>query len=154
VSRRADSDASPGRRIVTASDLIAAARALMGTKFRHQGRNPATGLDCIGLFIVAGQRAGLLPPEFERTDYARTPSDLLEQRLRVHCELLERPEPGALAAIRWPGDRRAAHVAICTEGGNLLHCYSDAGEVVEHGHRAQWLRWTTSVWWPRGLSRG
>lgn len=125
----------------------------MGTRFRHQGRSEHTGVDCIGFFLLAAHRAGFLPVDFERTDYGRAPNDELEKRLAHHCEQLERPEAGAIAAIRWPGDRRAGHVAICT-GENLIHCTSDFGRVVEHGYRGHYVRWTKSLWWFRGLARG
>lgn len=38
---------------MSASALAAAAEALVGTQFRLHGRDPATGLDCIGLFGAA-----------------------------------------------------------------------------------------------------
>lgn len=38
--------------------LAQAAEALDGTPFRLQGRDPATGLDCIGLLSAAMARAG------------------------------------------------------------------------------------------------
>ena len=39
-------------------NMIAAARACLGTPFHHQGRMPGVGLDCIGLVIVALARCG------------------------------------------------------------------------------------------------
>ena len=38
-----------------------AAHALIGTRFRLHGRDPATGLDCVGLAAAALQAAGLNP---------------------------------------------------------------------------------------------
>lgn len=112
-----------------------------------------TGLDCIGFFLLSSSRVGLLPLDFERRDYGRAPNDALEERLAHHCDRLETAEAGAIVAIKWPGDRRAGHIALCA-GENLIHCYSDMGGVVEHGYRGAWLRWTKSIWWPRGLQRG
>lgn len=125
----------------------------MGVRFRHQGRNPASGLDCIGTLLTAAARAGALPPNIERTDYGRAPSAELEARLAHYCDQIEAVEAGAILAIRWPGDARAGHVAICA-GDTMIHCYSHAGKVVEHGYRAQWPRWTKSIWWLRSLARG
>lgn len=136
-----------------ASELIAAARSFMGTRFRHQGRSPITGVDCIGFFIISAHKAGFLPIDFERADYGRAPNDALEERLAFHCEPLEGPEAGCIVAVRWPNDRRAGHIAICT-GENLIHCTSEFGCVVEHGYRGAYVRWTKSLWWPRGLERG
>lgn len=38
---------------MSGADLAAAAEALVGTRFRLNGRDPATGLDCIGLLHAA-----------------------------------------------------------------------------------------------------
>jgi cell wall-associated NlpC family hydrolase len=44
---------------VTAGDEVAAAaRALVGVRFRAQGRDPALGLDCVGVVAEALRRAG------------------------------------------------------------------------------------------------
>lgn len=138
---------------MNASRLVLEARALEGVKFRHQGRTPR-GLDCLGLLLLAGERAGILRVDLERADYGRAPQAALEERLAYHCEQLEQVEPGAILAIKWPGDTRAGHVAIATPGGQMIHSYSLAGGVVEHGYRGHWPRWTKSVWWIRGMARG
>ncbi|KQN90950.1 hypothetical protein ASE95_11765 [Sphingomonas sp. Leaf231] len=38
--------------------VLAAARALVGVRFRPHGRDPAFGLDCVGLVLVALAHAG------------------------------------------------------------------------------------------------
>jgi murein DD-endopeptidase / murein LD-carboxypeptidase len=43
-------------------DCVTRARSLIGTRFRLHGRDPATGLDCVGL-IVCAYPAILRPPE-------------------------------------------------------------------------------------------
>lgn len=43
---------------MTGVELAAAAEDLVGTRFRLHGRNPETGLDCIGLLSAAMERAG------------------------------------------------------------------------------------------------
>jgi murein DD-endopeptidase / murein LD-carboxypeptidase len=45
-----------------ADDVVARARALVGTRFRLHGRDPASGLDCVGL-IVCACPAITRPPE-------------------------------------------------------------------------------------------
>lgn len=42
-----------------AARIVARARGLIGTRFRPQGRDPAVGLDCIGLVAAA---AGIADP--------------------------------------------------------------------------------------------
>lgn len=145
---------------MNASRLVLEARALEGVPFRHQGRSP-TGLDCIGLLLIAGERAGVLRVNLERVDYGRAPQAALEERLAYYCEKLEQVEPGAILAIKWPGDVRAGHIAIATPGGQMIHSYSAGGRqglrggrVIEHGYRGHWPRWTKSIWWIRGMARG
>jgi murein DD-endopeptidase / murein LD-carboxypeptidase len=36
-----------------AGDVVARARALVGTRFRLHGRDPVSGLDCVGLIVCA-----------------------------------------------------------------------------------------------------
>ncbi|ODU69350.1 MAG: hypothetical protein ABT11_12685 [Novosphingobium sp. SCN 66-18] len=43
------------------ADLAAAALNLIGTPFRLHGRDPARGLDCVGLVAEAMRRAGFHP---------------------------------------------------------------------------------------------
>jgi len=140
--------------MTTATEFVDAARALSGVSFRHQGRSPSSGLDCLGLLLTAAERTGALPSGIERADYGRAPQAALEERLAHYCDRLEAPERGAVLAIKWPGDRRAGHVAICTEADQMIHSYSYSGGVVEHGYRGHWPRWTKSIWWIRGMSRG
>lgn len=43
---------------MTGADLARAAESLAGSPFRLHGRDPATGLDCIGLLVAAMGRLG------------------------------------------------------------------------------------------------
>lgn len=139
-------------RTVTGAEVIEHARALLGVPWRHQGRSDR-GLDCVGLVLLAVQRAGAIPADFERRNYGRLPGEELARKTGEYCDELTNSEPGALILIRWPGVRDASHVALCT-GETLIHCYRNAGKVVEHGYREPWNRWTDSAWWFRGLARG
>jgi cell wall-associated NlpC family hydrolase len=124
----------------------------MGVPYRHQGRSERS-LDCLGLLLFAANDVGLMPVTAGRRNYGRAPLDELLDRIPDYCDRLERAEVGAVILVKWPGDKRAGHVAICA-GETMIHCYSNAGKVVEHGYRGHWLRWTDSVWWIRGLERG
>ena len=46
---------------MTGATLARAALALEGTRFRLHGRDPATGLDCIGVLSVSLQSCGVKP---------------------------------------------------------------------------------------------
>lgn len=58
----------------TRERFVEEARALVGTRFRHQGRSETEGVDCLGLVVVAADRAGWPEArERDRTDYRRRP---------------------------------------------------------------------------------
>lgn len=124
-------------------DVVAEARRWVGVPFMHQGRS-RMGVDCLGLVIVVGHALDLVPKDFERRDYGRTPNrDELGQKIRDYCVPIAAPVPGAMLAMRW--NQEAAHVAIFT-GETLIHAYERVGRVVEHSFRGRWPRFVDSVW--------
>ncbi|QLC23662.1 C40 family peptidase [Parasphingopyxis algicola] len=44
-----------------AARIVSAARACIGVRFRVQGRDPETGLDCVGLAAISYRAAGAAP---------------------------------------------------------------------------------------------
>lgn len=104
-----------------AARFVAEARALLGTPWRHLGRNPA-GVDCVGLLLLAGARAGLAVPD--PPPYTRLPSGYA---LAEACAAIGRRVP--LAEAR-PGDvllfsdsLYPCHVGLRTErSGGVPHC--------------------------------
>lgn len=147
-------------RTVKPETLIAEARQLLGDRktgkaavpYRHQGRT-LRGLDCIGLIIYVCERVGVLPEEFERNDYGRLATQELVDKTQLYCRCVDQPAPGVLVLIKWPGEKRAGHAALCT-GENLIHCDRNHGRVVEHGYRGLWVKQTASLWHLPGVSYG
>lgn len=99
--------------------VAAAARAHVGVRFRPQGRDPAQGLDCVGLVAVAltGAGARVAAP----VGYAMRGGD-----------------PGDVAAaltavgLRVVADARAGDVLVCRSGPGALHLGVDGGGGVIH----------------------
>lgn len=98
------------------SAVAARARALVGARFRLHGRDPATGLDCVGLAACA---AGV----------DRVPSGYP----------LRGGDPEAVAAVidalgigRAIGDARAGDIILCASGPGQLHLAIDGGGSVIH----------------------
>lgn len=115
--------------------IVTAARAALGTRFRHQGRVPGRGLDCVGLVAVVGRELGLT--DYDVIDYARLPD---ERAMRAHIDAaglapVDRAQPGDVALMRFT--RAAQHVGILTET-TLIHAWMQAGRVVEHRLDASW----------------
>lgn len=55
------------------SDFVSAARTCIGTPFRHRGRKPGIGLDCLGLLIYSGLQSGHVQPGFDIQGYRKIP---------------------------------------------------------------------------------
>lgn len=137
---------------VTREELITEARRWLGTPYHHQGRS-RSGFDCVGYVIWVAAQLKILPREFERTNYGRMPQPELMEKVSTYCTQTEAAEPGCLVMIRWPGETRASHCALCT-GPTLLHTYQGPQQVVEHGYRGRWLTLTESTWRLPGVNYG
>lgn len=97
--------------------IVRRARSLVGSRFRPQGRDPETGLDCLGVILCAFS----IPAGEVRSDY----------RLRgAHRGEIE---AGLLCRFRRvsSGERRAGDVLLCPLSDNQLHLAIDcAGSFV------------------------
>ena len=94
---------------MTGLDLAAAAAALVGCRWRMHGRDPRTGLDCIGVLgaaLAAIGRPALLP-----TGYPL--------RLRSLAGWL--PQPAALGLEPAQGPLAAGGVVLLDPGGGQVH---------------------------------
>jgi cell wall-associated NlpC family hydrolase len=99
--------------------IAARARALVGTRFRPQGRRPELGLDCVGLAAAAaGVPAARLPG-----DYALRGEALARVEHEL-CDLGCVPVPGGAAE---PGD-----VVVCAAGPAQLHLVVATGDGFVH----------------------
>jgi cell wall-associated NlpC family hydrolase len=116
--------------------IAARARALVGTRFRPQGRDPAHGLDCVG---AAAAAAGV-PAERVPTGYDARGQALAEVEHAL-CDLGCRP----VTVGRWrPGDLLVCapgpaqfHVAVVVPGG-FVHADAIARRVVERPFPVPW----------------
>ena len=122
---------------MTPGDIVAAARALIGTPFRHQGRSDK-GLDCAGVLITVARALGVEVVDVD--GYSRRPScGLLEATLDAQPALrrvgLAGMQAGDLLLMRFHGAPQ--HLGIFT-GENLIHSYSAVGKVCEHRLNAEW----------------
>jgi len=117
-------------------DIVARARALIGIRFRPQGRDPEHGLDCIGV----GMMATGIPKEKVRRNYGLCSSDpdeanddfdrcgfirIAPAAARYGDFLLVRPRPGAL------------HLLVLTDRG-YVHADMRRRKVVEAPGPVPW----------------
>lgn len=111
--------------------VVAAARALVGVRFRLHGRVPERGLDCVGLTALA---LGRVAPE----GYGLRSGDEGQARewLRVAgLRQMEEARPGDLLLVR-PGPLQL-HLMIRVPGGHV-HAHAGIGRVVEMPGDSPW----------------
>ena len=96
-------------------------RSLLGVRFRHQGRDPKTGVDCVGFCVVIAQEMGVDVKDM--TVYHRTPS---ATRLREMLEKILTAIPvteatvGDVLLMRL-GGIKPRHVALLSGDGKIIH---------------------------------
>jgi cell wall-associated NlpC family hydrolase len=117
---------------------VALARTYIGTPFRHQGRTPGHGLDCIGVMVCIGRELGLF--DYDLPHYPRLPHGdmaLLPHVARAGFRPLTicAAQPGDVLVFRVL--REPQHVALLTDCG-VLHAWLQAGAVVEHRLEPFW----------------
>lgn len=112
--------------------ILPAARAVLETPFRHQGRD-VRGLDCAGLIVHCADACGLT--YFDQNDYPRQPGNgRLEAALEMQPCLVRIPvataQAGDVLLIKFKGDPQ--HLAIHA-GETMIHAWETVGKVCEHG---------------------
>jgi cell wall-associated NlpC family hydrolase len=109
---------------VTRNEITEAAFSLIGTRFRHQGRDKKTGVDCVGLLVVVGRMVNY-PDIVDLTDYRRTPSaETIYETLKTNCDEIPLSEAGDgdFYQMRLHGIK-PRHVAI-RHGNGVIHAAS------------------------------
>lgn len=132
---------------MTREDIQREAEHIIGAEWVHQGRHPATGIDCIGVITWVADKVGA--PFEDRTDYSREPiGELLVDEFR--SRMLEIPlseaREGDVLILRNAGGRLPTHVAILVKGQTeymLIHSIQIAShrKTVKEPYR----RWTKLV---------
>jgi NlpC/P60 family len=125
---------------VTRSHIVAQARTYLGCKFHHQGRS-RHGLDCAGLGLCVALDLGLLPPEYNFSNYGREPDgETFLNEIGRWCTPVEKFQPGDLLIFRIKINPRHAAIATHIETldiPGMIHTYKDLA-VTEHLIDAWW----------------
>lgn len=119
------------------AQIVAAARELLGTPYRHQGRLVSVALDCAGVLVVVARRFAMVAPGFDITGYGRTP----DGTLRGICERYMTPiaqadmQPGDVVLVRWGAEPQ--HLGIVGDwrhgGLSIIHAENYRhNRVIEH----------------------
>lgn len=134
--------------MTTRDTAVAEARALLGVRFRHQGRDARYGLDCLGLLLVVAERVGLrfggvAPMALDRRDYGSRPDTaLMQATLETYlARRVDGPCPGDVLLLKVEGvPQHLALVSDYPQAGvlGMIHAYAPARAVVEHRYDAAW----------------
>ncbi len=120
--------------------ILNAARECIGTPFRHQGRNPGRGLDCVGLVRHPAIEVGFAPKGTDFAAYGRFPQPITMMRiLGQYFELID-PSIKQPGDIMWMSatsrsDQTPQHLGLWT-GDTIIHAMATGPcKVVEHPFR-------------------
>lgn len=116
------------------ADVVAAARAYVGAPWRHQGRSPVSGVDCVGLAICVARDLGLVAREWDYNGYPRqADGSMLRVAMRTMRQYDGPLVPGLVVLFRI--SRQPQHLGILGEwvhgGLSLIHSDGRVGRVVE-----------------------
>ena len=120
--------------------IVTQARSWLGTPFKHQARLKHVGCDCIGLIVgVVGELDltsinGTKLIDYDAHGYSRLPDgQLLQQGLEACLQPSDNMQAGDVVMMKFRDEPQ--HVGIVSDYGDefgLIHCYAEAGKVVEH----------------------
>ena len=110
--------------------LAEAARALVGCRFRLHGRDPATGLDCLGVLVVALANIGRAPviPEGYTLRVRGMPAELERATDYGFCTVEDAVQAGDVSVFSVGPCQ--LHFAIWLGAGQLVHAHAGLGKVV------------------------
>lgn len=130
---------------VTRQLFAQAARSYLGTPFRHMGRTPRIGLDCVGVVVCAAREAGAPLDDFLGYGFPAAPGTLAAAaRDRLDAIEVETAGAGDIAMFRSAGES-PAHLCVM-DGRLLIHACAHTGRVVEHPWSRAWERRLVGFW--------
>jgi len=125
---------------VTFELIVSAARACLGTPFRHQGRIVGVGLDCAGVVVEVAKAIGSNP--IDVSGYGRVPvNGQLESVLDTQTDLervldISTRRAGDILLLRFSGEPQ--HLAVLTDNNTIVHSYEAVGKCCEHRLSSVW----------------
>lgn len=134
---------------MTRTDVVDAARAWLGTPYRHRAATLGAGCDCLGLLrgvwrSVVGDEPEPLP-NYAR-DWRRVEGDALEQACaRWLVRAAGEAQAGQVVLFRIGRDGRARHCGITVSATRFIHAQERIG-VVEANMGDGWARRIASLY--------
>lgn len=140
--------------------LVALMRSQFKIKFKHQGRNPANGFDCIGIvmwcLLMHGEKRWIPvnPANTLRANYGRMPKghELHEMCVDefVPIEYSEL-RVGDFVTMKWGDDKYARHIATISElhddgAHEIIHTHWGTETVTSHNIEDDWRPRILGCW--------
>lgn len=130
---------------MTGADIVAAARAQIGTPFVHQGRIPGKALDCAGLLVTVAAAIGA--EYVDVAGYSRIPTGVLagvmeSQPCLVRIKVAE-ATAGDVLVMRFA--KEPQHLAVLA-GGTIIHSHAAVRMCCEHAFDDTWRRRVVTAW--------
>lgn len=133
-------------------DMIAAAAdAMVGVPFKHQGRNPHAGVDCAGLVLCSVWSAGCELPDC--IGYGPQPqahvllAELQQRARRIHRD---DAEPGDILLFQYRVEM-PMHFAVLLANNYVVHAHGQTGKVIKHRLTAARAERLHSIWRVEGV---
>lgn len=99
-----------------AAEIVAEARAWVGTPFAHLHSHKGIATDCAGLIVGVGRSVGLLPEGFQLEAYSPVPDG---ERMKATCDRhlipIDQPRFGAIVLVAWGANLPPQHLGIVAD---------------------------------------
>ena len=134
--------------MTTRAEIAAAALALVGTPYVHQGRVAGHGVDCAGVLIVVARQLGLVPAGFDVTGYTGTADGV---SLRRYCQENMTPvargeeQAGDAVLVHWGGHPQHLGVLVPYRHGGLSIVHALGPDMPARVVESRWLPKMTLV---------
>jgi hypothetical protein len=117
--------------------LVKAAEGLLGCRFRLYGRDPATGLDCVGLLVVALEQTGVsVKFPLDYTLKGKWDDRIWSMAERAGLVLVEGPAMAGDVLLVQVGPCQL-HLVICADGGAVVHAHAGLRRVLRSPERPE-----------------
>jgi len=123
--------------MVTRAQIVGQARTYLGVKYRHQGRNKAIAVDCVGLVLGVAQALDIPCVDVEGYS-SRADGTLIPALARQTVPVIGTPQPGDIVVFHWAGE--PMHLAILTAPDRIIHAFAINRFVCEHRIDEKWRR--------------
>ena len=113
------------------SAVVSAARSMLGTPWKHQGRSTRK-VDCVGLVYVVAEKIGALPEGVVIPPYRREPDGSVQSYFEKYMDRVSRTnlKPGTVLLHSFAGSPFHASIVVDPDAGAIIHAYASRRAVV------------------------